>query len=253
MKLVLSTLENSCCTLSLNRPEKRNALDEHLIQALQQALNEAYAHDGVKMICLKGEGSSFCAGADLAWMQRQGQRSLEANEEDAFQLAQLLHSLYHAPKPTVVQVHGQNYGGALGLIAACDFAFASDCARFCFSEVKLGLMPAVISPYIVEAIGVKRAKYLFMTAEVFQAQQAYQDQLIHRLCPLRQLDALTQEFIAQLVRYPHEALHACKTLPQRVAHQPIDEILARETARWIAVRRTSQEACDLIQTFLDKK
>ncbi|MCX7115881.1 MAG: enoyl-CoA hydratase-related protein [Gammaproteobacteria bacterium] len=237
-------------SLILNRPDKRNAFDETLIEALTTALRQAIQDDATQVIVLKAQGKHFSSGADLSWMQRMSQASFEDNLQDAKQLATLLHELYHCPKPTIAQVQGATYGGGLGLIAACDIGIAEHNATFCFSEVKLGLIPATISPFIIEAIGVKAAKWLFMSAESFNAERARSLQLIQHCVAIDELDAFTARYALNLTQLPQQAVKACKSLVQQVSQHPINSTLLELTARLIAEQRQTAEAKSLIRAFL---
>jgi methylglutaconyl-CoA hydratase len=250
MTHLTQTLTDHISWISLNCPEKNNAFDERLIQALTEALHQAIENENVRVIVLKGEGKHFSAGADLNWMLRLAQASLEENEKDALKLAKLLQVLYTCPKPTIAQIQGCAYGGGVGLVAACDISIAAETAKFCFSEVKLGLIPAVISPYVIEAIGARTAKRLFMTGETFTAEEALKFNLIHQLVNPSELDACVQQAALHLTTLPVEAVQACKSLVQTVSHQPIDAQLMTLTAQLIAKKRQSPEAQTHMETFL---
>lgn len=234
---LLQKNEQGIAWLILNRPDKANAFDDQLIQALTQALNQAIDNPEIQTIVLKANGKHFSAGADLDWMKRMAKASFEANQQDAEQLATLLHTLYHCPKPTLAQVQGAAYGGGLGLIAACDIAIAETQATFCFSEVKLGLIPATISPFIIQTMGSKAAKWLFMSADPFDALQAQALHLIHHCVPLAELDRFTQDYAKKLTALPTEAVKACKALVQTVSQHPIDTRLLKLTATLLAKQR----------------
>lgn len=250
--LVRQRIENGIGWISLNRPDKSNAFDEHLISDLIASL-EAYRENPlVKVVVLRGEGKHFSAGADLAWMARMAQASQAVNQTDAERLAYLLHLLYDYPKPTVVEVKGATYGGGIGLVAACDIAIAAECAIFCFSEVKLGLIPAVISPFVMKSIGPRETKYLFLSADSFSASKAQTIGLIHHLTPLENLTLFTQHYAEKLVALPEHALSACKTLLNNIDGQPINT-LAAKTSGAIAAIRQHPETQTLLHQFLSKK
>lgn len=253
MTLVTQTHSHHICWITLNRPEKNNAFDERMIQQLTRAIQTAIENDAVHVLVLTGEGRHFSAGADLAWMQRMATAGEAENEKDAFELAKLLQLLYHCPKPTLVQIQGVAYGGALGLIAACDIAIAAADAQFCFSEVKLGLMPAVISPYVIRAIGPRAAKRWFITGEAFSAEQAEQIQLIHRTVEPLTLSSEMAELAQLVAKLPVEAVKACKTLVDASIYPPIDEKVMKQNAKLIATRRASSEAQMLMKAFLKLK
>lgn len=250
MTHLTQTLSDHVAWITLNRPEKNNAFDEHLIQVLTQAIQQAVENENVRVIVLKGEGKHFSAGADLNWMLRLAEASLDENEKDALKLANLLQVLYSCPKPTIAQIQGAAFGGGVGLVAACDIAIASETATFCFSEVKLGLIPAVISPYVIEAVGARTAKRLFMTGEAFTADEALRFNLIHAVVPSSELSSAVTKRAHHLSALPVEAVQACKSLVQSVSHQPINHELMNLTAHLIATKRQSNEAQLHMKTFL---
>ena len=237
----------------LDRPEVHNAFDDELIRALQEAIAAA-AHDPeVRVIVLGGRGKSFSAGADLSWMKRSAVWTDEENAADARGLAGLFRSLRDAPKVTVARVHGTAMGGGLGLIAACDLAFALETVKFSFSEVRLGLIPAVISPHVIDKIGPARARELFVTAARFDAAQAERMGLITRAVPDEAaLDAAVAEAIAQVRAAGPHAVAAAKALVRQVTTLPPGEVDAY-TAAQIAARRASSEGQEGLRAFLEKR
>jgi methylglutaconyl-CoA hydratase len=253
MTHLIQKIQDHVCWLTLNRPEKNNAFDEFLIEDLTGALKHAIENEAVRVIVLKGEGKHFSAGADLKWMQRIAQAGYADNEKDALRLAELLSTLHHCPKPTLAQVHGVAYGGGVGLLAACDIVIAESNAQFCFSEVKLGLIPAVISPYVVQAIGPRVAKRLFMTGEVFSAAFALKMNLIHEVVESPELYAQVSQLAQQLAHLPVEAVKGCKSLVGMVTGHPLDSTLMQKTAKLIAEKRGSNEAQKLMKAFLEGK
>ncbi|MCC5014103.1 MULTISPECIES: enoyl-CoA hydratase-related protein [unclassified Legionella] len=250
---LLSELHDRVFIITLNRPGKHNAFDDNLLAALQQLLDEAISNPQARVILLKANGKHFSAGADLAWMQRMAQFSEEENLQDALVLARVMHTLHISPKPTIAMVQGAAYGGGAGLVAASDLAIASPTARFCFSEVKLGLVPAVISPYVVKAIGERTAKWLFMTAEIFDAEEAKKLQLVQHCVAEEELLAFTVNYAQQIARLAPEAVKACKTLVSQVAARPINEELLQQTATLIAKKRVSAEGQRGLTAFLNKE
>lgn len=252
MTHLIQKIQDHICWLTLNKPEKNNAFDEFLIEDLTCAIKEAIAHQSVRVIVLSGNGRNFSAGADLSWMQRMAQASVTENEKDALRLAQLLDTLYHCPKPTLASAQGAVYGGGVGLLAACDIVVAERDTVFCFSEVKLGLIPAVISPYIIQAMGARVAKRLFMTGEIFSTELALKENLIHEVVESPELSPYVSQRAHSLTQLPVEAVKACKMLVNSVNQQPLDESLMQTTAKLIAERRKSDEAQRLIQNFLSK-
>lgn len=252
MQDVLTELKAQVLYITLNRVEKHNAFDDHLLLELQKILEAADDDPMVRLIVLKANGPSFCAGADLNWMQRMVEMNEVDNFQDAQILARLMHTLYHLSKPTLSLVQGAAFGGGAGLAAASDIVIASEKARFCFSEVKLGLIPAVISPYVIRAVGARIASWLFISAEILTAEKARELQLVHYVFPHEALLANAQSIINQLSKLPPEAQQLSKQLVREVADHPIDEALCDLTAKRIAKRRVSQEAQTHIRAFLNK-
>jgi methylglutaconyl-CoA hydratase len=240
-------------TLTLNCPERHNAFDDALIAELTAALRRLGADAGVRAVVLASSGRSFSAGADLAWMRRMAGHSLEDNLADAAGLAGLLHMLDRLPKPTVALVQGAAYGGGVGLVACCDIALAAEGASFCLSEVKLGLTPATISPYVVNAIGPRWARRLFQTAEVFDASRAREIGLVHEVVPADALAARSEAVMLALLQGAPGAQADAKDLVFLCEGRPVDAALSAETGRRIAQRRASAEGQEGIGAFLDKR
>ena len=249
---LLTEIKNQVFFMTLNRMEKHNAFDDELILTLQQALNDAIQNSDVRVIVLRANGKNFSAGADLAWMQRMASFTEAENLADAQQLANLLFTLYTCPKPTLAMVQGAAFGGGAGLVAACDIAIAADSARFCFSEVKLGLIPAVISPYVIRAIGERAATWLFMSAETIDAERAANLNLIQYHVKDEALLSYTMDYVTKLINLPAEALQDCKALVRTVTNNPIDTALQTKTAGLIAKKRCSAEGQAGLQAFLNK-
>lgn len=243
--------ENGVCTLTLNRPDKRNAFDDSTIKQLLMALSDAAEDASVRVIVLTGTGDVFSSGADLKWMASMVDFDYDHNYMDAAQLARLLRTLRHFPKPTVARVNGGAFGGAVGLIACCDLAVAVDTAQFGFTEVRLGLAPAVISPYVIGAIGTRMARQLFLTGELFSAQQALAWGLLTDVVAVSQLEAATLDRVTQLSRGGPRALRACKELVDRIV--PVDRHIERYTVTTIAELRRSAEGQEGIKAFLEKR
>lgn len=250
---LLVTLEHHVQILTLNRIEKHNAFDDTLIERLQAAIDEAESNPEARVILLRANGSHFSAGADLSWMKKMASFSETENEADAKKLAQLLSSIHHCKKPTVALVQGASFGGGAGLVAACDIAIAADTSQFCFSEVKLGLIPSVISPYVIRAIGRRRANWLFMSAERFNADTALNIGLVHHVVPEEELAWHGHEFANNIALLAPEAVRETKALVFDVADLPIDQKLQALTAKRIAKRRASAEAQKGMHAFLNKK
>lgn len=253
MSDVLSEIQGHVLLITLNRINKRNAFDDILLADLQLILDQAHDNPQIRVIVLKANGQHFSAGADLAWMQRMAHFSEEENIADAKILARVMYSLYHSQKPTIAMVQGAAMGGGAGLVAACDIAIAAITARFCFSEVKLGLIPAVISPYVIKAIGERTAAGLFMSAEIFDAKRAFEIQLIQHYVAEEELLSFTKNYAEQIAHWPPNAVSAAKSLVRQVAAHPINDELQHITATLIAKQRVSSEGQRGLQAFLNKK
>lgn len=240
-------------TVTLNRPDVRNAFNDEVIIELTAVFHELGQRPEVRCIVLAGHGSAFCAGADLNWMKRMAEYTRDQNVEDASALARMLELLYRCPKPTIARVHGDAYAGGVGLVAACDIAVAVERAGFCLSEVKLGLIPATISPYVIRAMGARAAHRYFLTAERFDAAEALRIGLVHEVVAADALDAKVAELARSLVAAGPEALKACKKLLHDVAGRDITAGLVRQTVEGIADIRASDEGREGIQSFLGKR
>ncbi|MBX3471424.1 MAG: enoyl-CoA hydratase/isomerase family protein [Planctomycetes bacterium] len=237
----------------LDRPDVHNAFDDEVIAALAAAVDEANQHPRVRVIVLGGRGRSFSAGADLEWMRRAAGWTPEQNSQDAARLAGMLRALAASPKVTVARVHGAAVGGGMGLVAACDMAIASERARFGLSEVKLGLIPAVISPHVIEKVGVGRARALFVTGQRFDAAFAERIGLVARVVPDEEaLDLAIEEVIAEVRTSGPDAVRAAKELVRIVPTLTEDQVDAW-TAEQIAGRRATPEAREGMAAFLEKR
>ena len=239
--------------VTLNRPEVRNAFDDALIASLAKALAELDADPSVRAVVLAGNGPAFCAGADLNWMKRMAGYSYDENLRDAGALADMLATLDGLDKPTIARVHGPAFAGGTGLVAACDIAVGTPEAKFCFSEAKLGLSPATISPYVMRAIGARAACRYFLTAEVFDAAEALRIGMLSMLVPAAELDSAVDALIQHLLAGGAEAHERIKDLIRQVAARPIDSELKSDTARRIAEIRASSEGKEGIAAFLEKR
>ena len=235
--------------LTLNRPTKRNALDGEIIQEWTQTLQTLAQDKTVHVLLIAGNGEHFCAGADIAWMQKMAQSTLAENKTDALGLATLLHTLYTFPKPTIGLVHGAVMGGGLGVIACCDMVIAADNSFFCFSEVKIGLTPSVISPYVVPIIGERAARYYFLTAEKFSADIAQELNLIQKQVPLEKLQATGLQLADELLKHSPHALSEVKKLTRHTVSPEIMQI----TAEHLAMMRMAADAREGLQAFLEKR
>lgn len=245
----------SSAWLILNRPEVHNAFDAGLIAALVEALDALAGDDAVRALVLTGQGSTFSAGADLNWMRDMAKGSEAENLADSLQLARLMRTLNFFPKPTIARVNGSAYGGGVGLVACCDIALGVEGAKFSLSEVKLGLVPAVISPYVVAAIGARQARRLFQTAEVFEAPEAARIGLLHRCVPPGELDEAVDRELHWLGKGGPIAQAEAKTLALRMGGMTREdaERIDSENARLIARLRVSPEGQEGLGAFLDKR
>jgi methylglutaconyl-CoA hydratase len=230
-----------------------NAFDDVFIGRLSDTLDELAGDANVRVVKVVGRGKSFSAGADLNWMRRMAEYSPEENLEDARRVARMLHKLANFPRPTLAVVHGNAFGGGVGLIACCDIAIANVGARFSLSEVKLGLIPATISPFVIEAIGARQARRLFLTAERFDAGVALRLGLVHAVSPLEQLQDAADVFVSQLLENSPHAMAAAKELVAAVAHRPIDGSVLGDVAQRIALQRASEQGREGVAAFRAKR
>jgi methylglutaconyl-CoA hydratase len=235
------------------KPAVHNAFDETLIAELTATLLALDADLTVRVIVLAGEGKSFSAGADLTWMQRQGAASVEENLADARRLAALFRTLSTLAKPTIARVHGAALGGGMGLAAACDICVASDRAVFATSEVKFGIIPSAISPYVIRAIGERQAYRYFQTAERISAIRAQQIGLVHEVTDSEGLDAQVQSIVDALLTGGPNAQAAATDLIRAVANRPVTDAVVDDTARRIATLRSTPEAREGLSAFLEKR
>ncbi|MCX2892877.1 enoyl-CoA hydratase-related protein [Stenotrophomonas lactitubi] len=240
-------------TLWLNRPELHNAFDAGLIARLTAALEAAGRDDTVRTVVVAGHGASFSAGADMQWMRGMATASEADNREDALALARLMRTLDELPKPTLARVHGAAFGGGVGLVACCDIAIASSAARFGLTESRLGLLPAVISPYVIEAIGSRQARRWFATGEHFDADTALRIGLIHHLVEPERLDEAVQRQLALLDKAGPIASASAKLLVRQVRDADDRDSLDRDNAALIARLRVSAEGQEGLGAFLDKR
>ena len=239
--------------VTLDRPELRNAFDDVLIRRLTAAFEEVQADPSVRVVVLAGNGPAFCAGADLNWMKRMAGYGYQQNLADAQALATMLATLDRLPKPTIARVHGPAFAGGTGLVAACDIAVGTPDARFCLSEAKLGLSPATISPYVLRAMGERLARRYFLTAEVFDAAEAYRIGMLSALVSSEQLDNVINGIARHLLDGGPQAHAKIKELIRAVAGRPADDALVADTARRIAEIRVSPEGREGIASFLEKR
>ncbi len=251
--LLCETDGRGVARLTLNRPDLHNAFNAEMIDELRAALDRLAGDDEVRIVVLTGAGKSFSAGADVNWMRAAADYGEAENLADATRLADMLHALDTLPKPTVARVNGGAFGGGVGLICACDIAIAAGHAKFGVTEVKLGLMPSVISPYVVRAIGPRAARRFVLTGEIFDAGEATRIGLVHENVPEAALDGAVDVAIDNLLQAAPGAQAEAKVLVRHVAGAPIDDNLRRDTAERIAKRRATAEARDGLSAFLEKR
>jgi methylglutaconyl-CoA hydratase len=244
---------NAVAIVTLNRPEVRNAFDDVLIADLTKTLLELDRDESVRVVVLAGAGKAFCAGADLNWMKRVAGYGYEDNLKDANALARMLKTLDRMSKPTIARVHGPAYAGGVGLVAACDIAIGSHEAEFCLTEVKLGLSPATISPYVVRAMGERLARRYFLTGEVIDAGEAYRLRLLSEVATTEELDGAVNALLGHLVVGGRQAHARIKDLVRTVASGEIDDAMIADTAKRIAEIRVSPEGREGIASFLEKR
>ena len=246
-------VQDRIARITLTRPEVRNAFNDVVIQELKAAFESVGANGDVRAVVLAAEGPAFCAGADLNWMRRMADYTREENIADAGQLAAMLKAIYACPKPTIAAVQGDVFAGGMGLVAACDMAVSVRTATYCLSEVKLGLIPATISPYVIRAMGSRAAHRYFLTAERFSAEEAHRIGFVHELVDADALDAKVAELAQALVSASPAAVKACKRLVQGVAERTIDDALVAATVEGIADIRASEEGREGVASFLQKR
>ena len=253
MTALLIACAGHCATVTLNRPEVRNAFNDEVIAELAQAFTQLGQDPEVRAIVLAAEGPAFCAGADLNWMRRMADYSHAENLADAAQLAEMLRVIYACPKPTIARIQGDVYAGGMGLVAACDVAVSVDSASYCLSEVKLGLYPATISPYVIRAMGARAAHRYFLTAERFDAVEALRIGFVHAVASADQLDGQVDGLVKALVNASPNAVKECKALLHDVAGRDMDAGLIAHTVEGIATIRASSEGKEGVQSFLQKR
>ncbi|HCX32132.1 MAG TPA: enoyl-CoA hydratase [Rhodocyclaceae bacterium] len=251
---ILTEIDAGVGLVTLDRPDRHNAFDDALIRSLTAAFSAMERDSSVRVVVLGSRGGSFCAGADLNWMKRAAGYGPEETRRDTLDLAAMLRAACEMSKPVVARVQGPAYGGGVGLIAACDIAIATYDAQFALSEVKLGIIPAVISPYVIGAIGARRARRYMLTAERFSAAEAYRIGLVHEIVPGEaELDEALGEIVDALLGNGPAALGECKALIRAVENRPVGDELVEETAERIGRVRASAEAREGMAAFLEKR
>lgn len=253
MNSVLFSKENAIAKVTLNRPEVHNAFNEDVIQRLIECFEDVSNDDNIRVMILQANGKSFSAGADLNWMKKMASYSEAENLADAKQLALMLSTLYQLNKPTIARIQGAAFGGAVGLVACCDIAIASRMSKYCLSEVKLGLIPATISPYVIQSVGPRIAKRLFMTAEVISSRRARRIGLVSETVSEEDLDSEIDTIINSILKNGPNAVSLAKSLVNEIADQDIDERLINDTSARIASVRVSKEGQEGLSAFLEKR
>lgn len=252
-KVDLKTDDRGVARINLNNPEKHNAFDDAIILQLDAAFKAVSANPDVKAVVLGSNGKHFSAGADLEWMKRMADYSYEDNLADAQALATMLFNLKQIPQPTIARVQGAAYGGAVGLVSCCDIAVASTQACFALSEVKLGLVPATISPYVIDAIGARQAQRYFVTAERFKAQRGFDIGLVHEVVENQDLDEVIDQLLEHILANGPSAVQIAQELINTVSDQPLDQPLIDHTCEVIANIRVSPEGQEGLNAFLNKR
>ena len=240
-------------TVWLNRPEVRNAFDDAAIAEITDVFSALGRETAVRAIVLAARGPVFCAGADLNWMKRMAGYSHAENLDDANRLAAMLRAIYECPRPVVARVQGDCYAGGMGLVAACDIAVAADTVRFCLSEVRIGLIPATISPYVIKAMGEQAARRYFLTAERFSAQEALRLSLVHEAVAPDALDAGVERLVDALLAASPDAVSEAQRLVREMGGRPVDDAVVADTVARIADIRASAQGREGVQSFLEKR
>lgn len=252
--VLLDTSRDGVAVVRLNRPDVHNAFSNLVIERLDDIFEDLRGADGVRVVMVEGAGKSFSAGADLNWMRAAADYTESENVEDSVFFSQMLNKLHTLPQPTIAVVQGPAVGGGLGLVSACDMAFAVKSAWFSFSETRLGLIPAVISPYVIKAMGPRAAHRYFLTAERFDAEEAYRLGLLHGLADdMQGLNAQIERVVAAIFETAPGAVHAAKDLIEAVEGKEIDNHVIKDTAKRIAERRASDEGREGTSAFLEKR
>ena len=252
--LILEIDGRGVAALSLNRPDRHNAFNDEMIAELSEAFELLAGHKSVRAVILRGQGKSFCAGGDLHWMKKAAAYSKEENRADGMRLSDMYHALKSLPKPVIALAHGAVMGGGAGLIACADIAIASSDARFAFSEVRLGLIPATISPFVIAAIGERQARRYFLTGERFGADTARAIGLIHAVVHTpADLGPAAERMINLLLQAAPEAVAGAKALIAEVSNRPISKELRTMTAKVIAEVRAGDEAKEGLAAFFEKR
>lgn len=252
LETLLYKVEKNVAYVSLNRPDVHNAFNDVMIRELIEVFSEIEKHPEVRVVVVSGEGKSFCAGADLNWMRKVKDYAYDDNLRESLELSEMLYKIYASSKPTIARVNGAAIGGGTGLVAVCDIAIAADSVKFSFSEVKIGLIPACISPYVVKKCGEGRCREFFLTGERMTAERALGAGLVNRVVAMEELDQTVDQFARQLISSGPEAIMRCKELLRNVPLMTYDEV-KRYTAEVIAQIRGSEEGQEGMDAFLEKR
>lgn len=252
LETVLYKAEKNVAYVTFNRPDVHNAFNDVMIRELAETFDDIGNRPEIRAVVLSGEGKSFCAGADLNWMRRVKDYSYEENLRESSELSDMLFCIYSSPKPTIARVNGAAIGGGTGLVAVCDIAIAASSAKFSFSEVKIGLIPACISPYVIKKCGEGRCREFFLTGERMTAERALGAGLVNKVVAMEELDKTVDQFTSQLISSGPEAITRCKELLRNVPLMTYDEV-KRYTAEVIAQIRGSEEGQEGMTAFLEKR
>lgn len=249
---ILYKVERGIARVTLNRPDVHNAFNDIMIRELSEVFDDIQSKSDVRVVVLTGEGKSFCAGADLNWMRRVKDYSYDDNLRESLELSDMLYKMYASPKPTIARVNGAAIGGGTGLVAVCDIAIAASSAKFSFSEVKIGLIPACISPYVMKKCGEGRCREFFLTGERMLAERALNAGLVNKVVTMEELDEAVNGYVSQLLSSGPEAITRCKDLLREVPLMSYDEV-KKHTAEVIAQIRISEEGQEGMNAFLEKR
>ena len=252
-KPVTLTVNSGVATITLSQPEIRNAFSDEVIAEITAAFADVGQREALRAVILAAEGPAFCAGGNLNWMRRMADYSHAENLDDAGKLAAMMHTIYTCPHPTIARIQGDAYAGGVGLVAACDMAVSVNSAAFCLSEVKIGLIPATIAPYVLRAMGARAAHRYFLTGERFDAAEALRLGLVHLVVEADQLDDAVDSLLKPLLQAGPAAVRACKRLVLDTAEREINAALMQQTVATIADIRASDEGKEGVQAFLAKR
>ena len=249
---ILYSVEDNIARVTFNRPDVHNAFNDKMINELSRVFDEIEKERGIRVVIITGKGKSFCAGADLNWMRRVKDYSYEDNLKESLDLAEMLYKIYSSAKPTIARVNGAAIGGGTGLVAVCDIAVAATKAKFSFSEAKLGLIPACISPYVMKKCGEGKCREFFLTGERLTAEKAYNAGLVNLVVDLEQIDDVVNDLVDKLVTSGPDAIRSCKELLRRVSEMSLEQA-KKYTAEVIAKLRISDEGQEGMNAFLEKR